>query len=44
VALILKDPEGRDRIVLKVGADGTSSLQFLDASGKVLNEMPEKGQ
>jgi len=42
--LILKDPEGRDRIVLKVGADGTPSLQFLDASGKVLNEMPEKGQ
>jgi hypothetical protein len=44
VALILKDPEGRDRIVLKVGADGTPSLQFLDASGKVLNEMPAKGQ
>ena len=44
VALILKDPEGRDRIVLKVGADGTPSLQFLDASGKVLNEMPEKGR
>jgi hypothetical protein len=43
-ALILKDAEGRDRIVLKVGADGTPSLQFLDASGKVLNEMPEKGQ
>jgi hypothetical protein len=43
-ALILKDPEGRDRIVLKVGTDGTPSLQFLDASGKVVNEMPEKGQ
>ena len=43
-ALILKDPEGRDRIVLKVGSDGTPSLQFLDASGKVLNEIPEKGQ
>jgi hypothetical protein len=43
-ALILKDPDGRDRIVLKVAADGTPSLQFLDVSGKVLNEMPEKGQ
>jgi hypothetical protein len=43
-ALIMKDPEGRDRIVLKVGTDGTPSLQFLDASGKVVNEMPEKGQ
>ena len=37
VALILKDPEGRDRIVLNVGADGTPSLQFLDASGTALN-------
>ncbi len=43
-ALILKDPEGCDRIVLKVGTDGAPSLQFLDASGKVLNEMPEKGR
>jgi hypothetical protein len=41
-ALILKDPEGRDRIVLKVGTDGAPSLQFLDASGKVLNEMPKR--
>jgi hypothetical protein len=44
VALILKDPEGRDRIVLRVGTHGTPSLQFLDASGKVVNEMPEKSQ
>jgi len=43
-ALILNDPEGRDRIVLKVDTDGTPSLQFLDASGKVVNEMTEKGQ
>jgi hypothetical protein len=26
--------------VLKVGTDGTPSLQFLDASGKVLSELP----
>jgi hypothetical protein len=39
-ALNLKDPEGRDRIVLKVAADGTPSLRFLDASGKVLSELP----
>jgi hypothetical protein len=30
--------------VVKVGTDGMPSLQFLDASGKVLNEMPEKRQ
>jgi hypothetical protein len=42
--LILKDPEGRDRIVLKVRSNGTPSLQFLDATGKVVNEMREKSQ
>jgi hypothetical protein len=39
-ALVLKDPQGRDRVVLKVAADGTPSLQFLDTSGKVLSELP----
>src|SRR4030095_10898298 len=41
-ALILKDPEGRDRIVLKVGTDGAPSLQFLDASGGAERDAGER--
>ena len=33
--LQLKDTEGRNRIILKVAADGTPSMQFLDAEGHV---------
>ena len=33
--LQLKDTEGRNRIILKVAADGTPSMQFLDADGHV---------
>jgi hypothetical protein len=33
--LQLKDTEGRNRIVLKVAADGTPSIQLLDADGRV---------
>jgi hypothetical protein len=39
--LQLKDTEGRDRIVLRVAPDGTPKLQFLDAAGKVLSELPQ---
>lgn len=39
--LQLKDTEGRDRIVLRVAPDGTPKLQFLDASGKVVSELPQ---
>ena len=39
-ALNLKDTAGRDRIVIKVAADGTPSLQFLDADGKVTSQLP----
>jgi len=39
VALRLKDVEGRDRIVIRVAPDGTPTLQFLDANGKVTNEI-----
>lgn len=35
----LRDAEGHPRIVMGVAGDGTSSLQFLDAGGKVLNEL-----
>jgi hypothetical protein len=35
----LRDAQGHPRIVMGVAADGTSSLKFLDADGKVLNEL-----
>jgi hypothetical protein len=37
-SLKLKDAEGRDRLVMRVNAEGEPVIQFLDASGKVLNE------
>lgn len=40
--LRLRDPEGHIRILLRVAADGTPSMQFLDASGKVTHQWPEK--
>ncbi|HEY6387207.1 MAG TPA: hypothetical protein VIX91_16150 [Candidatus Acidoferrum sp.] len=39
--LQLKDTEGRDRLVLRVAPDGTPKLQFLDAAGKVISELPQ---
>lgn len=39
--LLLRDPEGHIRIRLRVAADGTPSMQFLDASGKVTHEWPD---
>lgn len=39
--LRLRDPEGRTRILLRVAADGTPSMQFLDMSGKVTHQWPE---
>lgn len=35
----LRDAQGHPRIVMGVAADGASSLRFLDADGKVLNEL-----
>lgn len=40
VGLKLKDAEGRDRIIIEVAADGTPVLRFLDAKGKVVNQLP----
>lgn len=40
----LRDAHGHPRIVLGVAEDGTSSLQFLDADGKVLNELTPTGK
>jgi hypothetical protein len=36
----LMDAIGRKRLVLEVKADGTPSLYFLDASGKVTSQLP----
>jgi hypothetical protein len=41
-ALVLKDGNGKERIVMKVAPDGTPSLAFLDADGRVVNELPQK--
>lgn len=41
--LQLKDTEGRDRIVLRVAPDGAPKMQFLDANGKVVSELPQSG-
>jgi hypothetical protein len=35
----LRGAQGRSRIVIQVSKDGLSSLKFLDADGKVLNEL-----
>ncbi|PYQ96220.1 MAG: hypothetical protein DMF96_19350 [Acidobacteria bacterium] len=35
--------QGRRRIVMEVRADGSSSLTFLDANGKVLNQLLPSG-
>jgi hypothetical protein len=43
-ALELRDADGHDRIVMKVAPDGTPSVQFLDASGKVVRELPAKNE
>jgi hypothetical protein len=40
----LRDALGRARIVMGVAGDGTSSLKFLDADGKVLNELTPTSQ
>ena len=39
--LELMDQQGRKRIVMKVAADGTPVLQFLDADGKVIQQFPQ---
>jgi hypothetical protein len=41
VALRLKDKEGRDRIVLRVDADGSPLIQLLDKEGKIIRQVPE---
>jgi hypothetical protein len=38
--LRLRDPFGHTRILLRVASDGTPTMQFLDAAGKVTHEWP----
>jgi hypothetical protein len=40
-ALVLKDLNGKSRIVMRVDADGTPSLEFLDGGGRVLSRLPQ---
>jgi hypothetical protein len=42
-SLVLKDSDGRPRIVIEVAANGSPSLQFLDANGKVVSQLPNVG-
>jgi hypothetical protein len=37
----LADPQGRPRLLLKVGADGQPSIEFLDESGKVVRKIAQ---
>ena len=38
----LADANGKPRLVLKVEADGTASIDFLDADGKTIQRIPSK--
>lgn len=40
VEILLADPEGRPRLVLGVGADGTPGLRLLDETGAVVHAWP----
>jgi hypothetical protein len=41
-SLQLNDAAGHTRIMLRVAADGTPTMQFLDALGKVMSQWPAK--
>lgn len=41
VALKLKDSQGRDRIVIRVDAEGAPLIQLLDKQGKIVRQLPE---
>lgn len=38
--LKMRDPQGRDRLVIRVAADGSPSIQFLDEGGRVVSQLP----
>lgn len=39
-ALKIKDADGHDRLAIRVAADGSPAIQFLDATGKVISQLP----
>ena len=39
MGIALKDSQGRNRLVLRIGADGNPIIQFFNADGKVTNQM-----
>lgn len=41
-AMTLADAQGKTRLSIKVGADGTAAIEFLDADGKVVQRLPQK--
>lgn len=41
VGLRLQDPEGHDRLIIEVAADGSPVIKFLDAKGKVTGQLPQ---
>lgn len=41
-SLTLKDKDGKSRIIIKVNPDGSPLIQFLNANGKVISELPSK--
>ena len=41
-SVILSDAAGKPRLNLKVQADGTASIEFLDAAGKVIERLPKQ--
>ena len=42
--LVLKDAEGKDRIVMRVTAQGGATVRVLGADGKVVDEMPREAK
>jgi len=42
--LTLKDKNGHSRIVIKVNPDGSPAIQFLDATGQVISQLPQAPQ
>jgi len=43
-SLTLKDKDGHSCIIIKVNTDGSPVIQFLDAAGKVISQLPRLNQ
>ena len=40
--IVLRDRQGRKRILVQVAADGAPSLQFLDENGRIISQLPRQ--